>query len=108
MANEIIRYDVVIIGAGPAGLATAIRLKQLSLAKKVDLSVAILEKGSNVGANIVSGCIMDPRGLDELLPNWHELGLPVNTLVKTEQICYLGKHSSIKLPTPKKWSNNGN
>lgn len=108
MAKDVMNYDVVVVGAGPSGLACAIHLKQLALTHKTELSIAILEKGSNVGANVISGCVMDPQGLDELIPNWMDLDFPVKTLVKTDQIRFLTKNSSLKLPTPKKWSNAGN
>ena len=70
--REAMPYDVVIVGAGPAGLAAAIRLKQLAEANGQELSVCVLEKGSEVGAHILSGAVVDPAGLDELLPDWRE------------------------------------
>ena len=78
MGRETIEYDVVIVGAGPAGLSSAIRLKQLS----PDTTVVVLEKGSEVGAHILSGAVLDPSGLNRLIPNWREKGAPINTLVK--------------------------
>lgn len=108
-AREVINYDVVIIGAGPGGLSTAIHLKQLAnKSGRNDLSVAVLEKGSSVGAHIISGCVMDPKGLTELIPNWHELGFPVKTKVASEDLLFLSKNSSYKLPQPKDWGNTGN
>ena len=74
-ARESMPYDVVIVGAGPSGLAAAIRLKQV----KPDLSVCILEKGSEVGAHLLSGAVFEPRALDELIPDWKEKGAPLNT-----------------------------
>ena len=79
--RESMPYDVVIVGAGPAGLAAAIRLKQLGAASGREISVCILEKGSEVGAHILSGAVVDPRALDELLPNWKELDSPLTVPV---------------------------
>src|SRR4051812_27184043 len=79
--RESMAYDVVIVGAGPAGLAAGIRLKQLAETAGRELSVCILEKGSEVGAHILSGAVVDPRALDELLPNWRELDSPLTVPV---------------------------
>ncbi|MBV8752512.1 MAG: FAD-dependent oxidoreductase, partial [Hyphomicrobiales bacterium] len=80
-AREAMDVDVVIIGAGPAGLAAAIRLKQLA----PDASVLVVEKGSEIGAHILSGAVMDPRGLDELIPDWKAKGAPLNVPVKEDR-----------------------
>ena len=88
-------YDVVIVGAGPSGLSTAIKLKQLD----PNLNVCILEKGSEVGAHILSGNVFETRALDELLPKWKEEGAPVKTKVSKEKFLFLGKNKSLSWPT---------
>jgi len=88
-------YDVVIVGAGPAGLSTAIKLKQLDS----NLNVCILEKGSEVGAHILSGNVFETRALDELLPKWKDEGAPVKTKVSKEKFLFLGKNKSLSWPT---------
>ena len=84
--REAMEYDVAIVGAGPAGLATAIRLKQLAAEQSKEVSVVVLEKGSEPGAHILSGAIMDPRALTELLPNWKEDGAPLNQPVTADRV----------------------
>ncbi|MBC7944938.1 MAG: electron transfer flavoprotein-ubiquinone oxidoreductase [Burkholderiales bacterium] len=101
-------YDAVIVGAGPSGLACAIRLKQLSVENNVDLGVCVIEKGSEVGAHILSGAVMDPRGLSELFPDWKERGAPLNTPVTEDHFLYLTETKSYKLPTPPQMHNEGN
>lgn len=101
-------YDVVVVGAGPAGLALAIHLKQLAIHSGSDISVVVIDKGSNVGANIISGCVMDPGALTELIPNWEELNFPITTKVTVEEIRFLTKNSSVKLPHLARWGNAGN
>ena len=93
--RESMEYDVVIVGAGPAGLATSIKLKQIN----PDLNVCILEKGSEVGAHILSGNVFETRALDELIPDWKEKGAPIKTKVKKEKFLFLGKKSSLSWPT---------
>ena len=95
MPREAMEYDVVIVGAGPAGLSTAIKLKQLD----PNLNVCILEKGSEVGAHILSGNVFETRTLDELIPNWKELNSPIKTKVTKEKFLFLGKTKSLSWPT---------
>jgi electron-transferring-flavoprotein dehydrogenase len=105
--REAMAYDVVIVGAGPAGLSAAIRLKQLS----ADLEVVVLEKGSEVGAHILSGAVLDPSGLNALIPDWKALGAPLNTEVREDNFYVLGKAGHIRLPNfimPPLMSNHGN
>ncbi|HEX5092477.1 MAG TPA: electron transfer flavoprotein-ubiquinone oxidoreductase [Burkholderiales bacterium] len=94
MPRESMQYDVVVVGAGPAGLAAAIRVKQLDAA----VSVCVLEKGSEVGAHILSGAVMDPRALDELIPGWKAKGAPLNTPVTRDRFLFLTEKGSIATP----------
>ena len=93
--REAMAYDVVIVGAGPAGLAAAIRLKQ----RDPDLSVVVLEKGSEVGAHILSGAVLDPCGLDALLPDWKERGAPLNVPVTDDRFYLLGHAGKVRIRT---------
>ncbi len=96
--RETMEFDVVIVGAGPAGLAAAIRLKQLAAEKDKDVSVVVLEKGSEVGAHILSGAVIDPVGLDKLLPDWRTQGAPLTTEVSEDRFYYLGEAGDMRLP----------
>ena len=109
--REAMEFDVVIVGAGPAGLAAAIRLRQLAGDTGRDISVCVVEKGPEVGAHTLSGAILDPRGLDELIPDWRTLGAPVQTEVREERLLFLGARRSFAWPhalLPPAMRNDGN
>src|SRR4051795_13392078 len=101
-------YDVVVVGAGPSGLAAAIRLKQLAAAAETELSVCVVEKGSEVGAHILSGAVFEPRALNELIPDWRERGAPLNTPATGDRFLYLTKNRALRLPPPPPMHNHGN
>ena len=108
--RETMEFDVVIVGAGPAGLAAAIRLKQLAARSGKDVSVVVLEKGSEVGAHILSGAVIDPAGLDKLIPDWREQASPLKTKVSEDRFYYLWKSGGIRVPNifmPPLMSNHG-
>lgn len=102
--RESMSYDAVIVGAGPSGLSAAIRLKQL----KPEMSVCVVEKGSEVGAHILSGAVLETKSLDELIPDWKEKGAPLNTPAGDEKFIFLTANGAIRLPTPPQMRNHGN
>ena len=106
--REIMEVDVVIIGAGPAGLATAIRLQQLATEASKELTICVLEKGSEVGAHILSGAVFEPRALNELIPDWQAKNAPLNTPATKDKFLFLTKKSAIRMPTPPQMHNKGN
>jgi len=109
--REAMEYDVVIVGGGPAGLAASIRLKQLAAEKGREVSVCVLEKGGELGAHILSGAVMDPIALNELFPDWKELGAPLNTPVTEDRVLFLTETKSYATPSfmvPKALTNHGN
>ncbi len=109
--RDAMEYDVVIVGAGPAGLSAAIRLKQLAAENNREVSVCILEKGGEVGAHILSGAVIDPMALNELIPDWKEKGAPIHTPVTDDQFWTLTETGATKIPNwtlPKLMNNHGN
>jgi electron-transferring-flavoprotein dehydrogenase len=108
MERESMDVDVVIVGAGPSGLSAAIRLAQLAAENDTELTICLLEKGSEVGAHILSGAVLEPKALNELIPDWKEKGAPLNTEAADDNFLFLTKTGSVRMPTPPQMHNKGN
>ena len=108
MSHESMDFDVLIVGAGPAGLASAIRLAQLAAERHLELNIAIIDKGAEIGAHILSGAVLEPRALNELIPDWQQKNPPTMTPAGEDEFLYLTATRALRLPTPKPMQNHGN
>ena len=109
--KEILEFDVVIVGGGPSGLSCAIKLKQLAIEKKIDISICVIDKGSEIGSHILSGAVFETSSLNELIPNWKELNSPIQNKVTSDNFYFLTKNNHFKIPNfllPKVLNNEGN
>src|ERR1041384_115615 len=98
--REVLEVDVLIVGGGPAGLAAAYHLRQLFKKANKEASIAVLEKGKEIGAHIISGAVMDPRGINELMPDWKEKGAPIEKAVDEDHVLFLTRKHKFTLPVP--------
>ena len=108
MTRESMNFDVLIIGAGPSGLSASIRLAQLAKKNNKELNIGVVEKGSEVGAHILSGAVLETKALDELIPDWKSKNSPLKTEAKKDKFLLLTKNKSFRLPTPPQMKNDGN